>query len=96
VEPVQPPPPAATDNYTDEDAWPDLPTPKTEQILDSGALEIIALLDGKHISYDIIIEGNIGFISAKSFDEKELLKAKSFRWSPDTKRWVFKFINEPF
>lgn len=52
--------------------------------------------DAKYISYDIIIQGNAGYISAKSFDEKELLKAKSFRWNPDTKRWVFRFINEAY
>jgi phage recombination protein Bet len=92
IQPVSPPP--IIDN--DEDGWPDLPEPAQGKVIDAVALEVIALLDGKHISYDIIIEGINGIISAKSYDEKELLKSSGFRWSPDTKRWLYKFQNEPF
>ena len=81
---------------TDEDSWPDPPATKINQVIDAVALEVIALLDARHISYDIILDGINGIISANSFDEKELLKSSGFRWSPDTKRWVFKFKNEPF
>jgi len=96
---VSVPPAPATPRVIEEDEeteWPDLPAPKPEQLLDAAAQEIIALLDAKNISYDIIIQENTGFISAKSYDEKELLKSAGFRWSPDSKRWLYKFINEPF
>jgi phage recombination protein Bet len=82
--------------YADDNGWPDPPEPAHEKVIDAVALEVIALLDGKHISYDITIEGIDGIISAKSYDEKELLKSTGFRWSPDTKRWIYKFQNEPF
>ena len=95
VKPVTPPPPTTIETY-DDDQWPDIPEPKQAQIKDGDALEIIALLDGKHISYDIIIEGIYGIISAQSYNEKELLKSSGFRWSPDLKKWQYKFQNEPF
>jgi len=98
VKPVTtpPPPPTTIETYDDDDQWPDIPEPKQAQIQDGAALEIIALLDGKHISYDIIIEGINGIISAQSYNEKELLKSSGFRWSPDLKKWQYKFQNEPF
>ena len=69
---------------------------KRNQVIDDIALQVIDLLDSKHIAYDVILDGNDGMLSANSFTEKELLKSSGFRWSPDTKRWVFKFRNEPF
>ena len=97
VQPIAPsiPEPAVID-YEDEDGWPDPPETAHVKVIDVVALEVIALLDGKHISYDITVEGINGIISAKSYDEKELLKSTGFRWSPDSKRWVYKFQNEPF
>ena len=100
--PVTPPPPSpqqapqSTVIDNEDDGWPDPPDPVHDKVIDVVALEVIALLDGKHISYDISIEGLDGIISAKSYDEKELLKSSGFRWSPDTKRWIYKFQNEPF
>lgn len=78
-----------------EDDIPDFSS-KRGQVIDDIALQVIDLLDSKHIAYDIILDGNDGVLSANSFTEKELLKSSGFRWSPDTKRWVFKFKNEPF
>ena len=69
---------------------------KRSQVIDDIALQVIDLLDSKHIAYDVILDGSDGVLSANSFTEKELLKSSGFRWSPDTKRWVFKFKNEPF
>ena len=97
LQPVSPaiPEPAVIE-YEDDDGWPDLPQPQQEKIHDEEAQRLMALLDAKHVSYDTIIEGCMGFISAKSYEEKELLKASGFRWSADTKRWVYKFQNMPF
>lgn len=87
------PPEPEPDTFDDDDDWPDLPSP-ADGVVDDGALQVIDLLEGKHISYDISIDGIEGTISANSFNEKELLKATGFRWSSDQRRWVFKFRNE--
>lgn len=87
----QPKPPQP--NSADDD-WPE-PPPRVK-VIDEVALQVLDLLDGKNISYDIIIEGIDGVISANSFNEKEVLKSSGFRWSPDQKRWIYKFRNEPF
>lgn len=91
-EPSQPPAPPLPD---DDDSWPEVPPPRVK-VIDEVALQVLDLLDGKNISYDIIIEGIDGVINANSFNEKEVLKSSGFRWSPDQKRWIFKFRNEPF
>jgi|GEM_PF-2256603 len=88
----QPPAPPLPD---DDDGWPDVPPPRIK-VIDEVALQVLDLLDGKNISYDTIIEGIDGIISANSFNEKEVLKSSGFRWSPDQKRWIYKFRNEPF
>jgi hypothetical protein len=98
--PVQPPKPEQPTNpapphHNDDDDWPDMPHPK-EQVIDDVALQVIELLDAKNISYDVSIEDLDGIISASSYNEKDLLKSSGFRWSPDAKRWIFKFRNEPF
>jgi hypothetical protein len=59
-------------------------------------LQLIDLLEGKHIPYDLVFDGEEGVISASSFNEKELLKSSGFRWSTEQKRWIYRFINEPF
>ena len=74
---------------------PDQPVINHPLVIDEVARHLIDLLDGKHISYEVTINGSDGIISAKSFDEKELLKSSGFRWSTDAKRWIFKFKNEP-
>ncbi len=94
-QPVAPPPTPEPEAF-DDDGWPEPPIPGNGQITDDVALQIIDLLEGKHISYDVIIEGEEGIISASSFNEKDLLKASGFRWSTDQKRWVYKFRNEQF
>jgi hypothetical protein len=53
-------------------------------------------LEGKKIEYEVILNGIDGVISANSYDKKEFLKSSGFRWSSDTKRWVYKFTNESF
>lgn len=91
----EPRPEPEPESYDDSDCgWPDSSLPGDGQITDEKALQVIDLLEGKHISYDIIIEGDEGIISASSFSEKELLKATGFRWSSEEKRWIFKFRNE--
>ncbi len=85
------------DESGDDDSWLDPPsTLKLAKVVDDVALQVIDLLEGKKIEYDIILNGINGIISANSYDRKELLKSSGFRWSSDTKRWIFKFINEPF
>ena len=98
IPPVVPNPnPNPSPDFDDEDGWPDPPVPsKLSQVVDDVALQVMDLLDSKHIPYDILIDGIDGIISANSYDQKELLKSSGFRWSRDTKRWVFSFTNEPF
>jgi phage recombination protein Bet len=94
--PQEPKPVPSTPPLPDEDdGWPDLPPPRVK-VIDEVALQVLDLLDGRNISYDIIMEGIDGIISANSFNEKEVLKSSGFRWSPDQKRWIYKFKNEPF
>lgn len=64
------------------------------EVFDEETSKIIELLKGKQIPYDITITGNEGVIAAKSFNEKDLLKANHFKWSSDQKRWVYFFKNE--
>jgi phage recombination protein Bet len=66
------------------------------KVFDEAASRIIELLKGKQIPYDITINGNDGVIAAKSFNEKDLLKANNFKWSSDQKRWLYRYKNEPF
>jgi len=98
LQPVPPPPQPEPEpqQYDDEDGWADPPIPARlgGEVVDDIAQQVIDLLDLKHIAYDISIEGGEGVISANSFNEKDLLKATGFRWSPDSKRWIFKFSNE--
>jgi len=69
---------------------------ENREVFDEAASKIIELLEGKQIPYDITIKGNDGVIAAKSFNEKDLLKANNFKWSSDQKRWLYRFKNEPF
>lgn len=93
---AQPAPPSVPSQpATDDKKLAEPPVINHPQVTDEVARHLIDLLDGKHISYTITINGFDGIISAKSFDEKELLKTSGFRWSSDTKRWIFKFKNEP-
>ena len=94
--PQQPDPELDPDGYEEDDGWADPPSPKLSQVVDDVALQIIDLLESNKIEYDIIIDGIDGIISANSFDRKELLKASGFRWSTETKRWIYRFTNEPF
>lgn len=89
----EPDPEPEPDTDDEDDDWP-LP-PATGQIVHEPTLQLIDLLEGKHISYDLSFDGNEGIISASSFSEKELLKASGFRWSSELKRWIYRFINEP-
>lgn len=99
-QPEPPPLPALQEpvpiDYDDDD-WPEPPskaaTAPSGQITDDNALQIIDLLEGKHIPYDISIDGNEFTIAASSFNEKELLKASGFRWSSEMKQWVYRFTN---
>ncbi len=88
------PEPIVYDDDEVEDDWPDPPgTVEAGEISNDAALQIIDLLEGKHIPYDISVDGNEGTISASSFNEKELLKSSGFRWSSEQRRWVYKFAN---
>lgn len=93
----QPAPPPIPEPEPDDDNedWPEPPAAgEDDRIMDDDALQVIDLLEGKHIPYDIRIDGSDGIISASSFNEKELLKSSGFRWSSDQKRWIYKFRNE--
>lgn len=63
------------------------------QVVDDTALNVIDLLERQNIAYEVSVEGTEGTITAKSFDRKDLLRASGFRWSPELKRWAFKFAN---
>lgn len=93
AKPQPAPPSAPSQSAADDKKLAEPPVKNHPQVTDEVARHLIDLLDGKHISYTITINGIDGIISAKSFDEKELLKTSGFRWSSDTKRWVFKFKN---
>lgn len=89
-DPSPPPPPA-----DDEDTWPVGPPPEQNAADENGIVaEIIGLLEGKHIPYDI--DRQLGIISAKSYNERQLLKDSGFRWSADSKSWIFQFEPDPF
>ena len=90
----EPDPEPEPDSYGDDEGWP-APPPGHGQIVHGATLQLIDLLEGKHISYDLSFDGNEGIISASSFSEKELLKANGFRWSSELKRWIYRFINDP-
>ena len=95
--PSQDEPPPATD--PDESRWPDPPAPHkpaATMTVDSVASEIICLLEGRNIPYDLDVEN--GIISAKSYNERQLLKDSGFKWNADTKSWTFIFEPdvEPF
>lgn len=72
---------------TDQPALPGMPE-------DSKISDIISLLDSKAIAYELDME--VGLISAKSYNERQLLKDNGFRWNADTKSWVFSFEPPPF
>lgn len=90
----EPDPEPEPDTYGDDEGWP-APPPGNGQIVHGATLQLIDLLEGKHIAYDLRFDGNEGVISASSFSEKELLKANGFRWSSELKRWIYRFINDP-
>jgi len=88
-------PPPNTD--TNESEWPDPPEPHQQppKTSDEAVVsEIINLLERKNIAYDLDMEK--GTISAKSYHERQLLKDSGFKWSGETKSWVFQFEPEPF
>lgn len=98
---VVPPPQAPPTSHpvVDDDDWPVGPGPADPTSPpppgeDGVVGEIIALLEGKRIPYEVNEEH--GFISAKSYNHKELLKQSGFRWSPEIRAWVFPFEGEPF
>lgn len=80
-------------------AIPTQSAPVNEQdsrIVDIEARKIIELLKSRNIVHDITLTGNEGLIAAKSYNEKDLLKSSGFKWSTESKRWHYKFRNEPF
>ncbi|MBW4056986.1 MAG: phage recombination protein Bet [Proteobacteria bacterium] len=95
AKPQPAPPSVPSQPAADDKGLADPPVINHPLVIDEVARHLIDLLDGKHISYEVTINGSDGIISAKSFDEKELLKSSGFRWSTDAKRWIFKFKNEP-
>ncbi len=101
VPPPQPTPPShpVSSNIDDEDSWPVGPAPvatdsQTQTGSDSVVSEIVSLLEGRQIPYEI--DEECGIISAKSYNHKDLLKQSGFRWSADIKAWVFQFERDPF
>ncbi|MFZ2948969.1 MAG: phage recombination protein Bet [Desulfuromonadaceae bacterium] len=92
--PLPLPAPPEPEPFDDDEHWPDPPAPHHGEVTDDAALQVIEVLEGKNIPYDVRINGVEGTISASSFNEKELLKSFGFRWSPEQKCWAFKFRNE--
>lgn len=86
------PPPAP---FPEDDGWPDPPPHPGEEEQDGPGDEvgvrdeILALLKGKKIPYEVDEES--GQISAKSYNDKDLLKQVGFRWSGETKTWHFNY-----
>lgn len=72
------------------------PQQEHAEVIDADARKIIQLLEAMHIPYNVTIDGLDGTISAKSFNEKDLLKSSGFRWATEQKRWIYTFRNEPF
>lgn len=83
-----------------ESVWPEPTTAVQEQPPshatpdDCGISDIISLLDAKGIAYELDMQ--TGTISAKSYNERQLLKDSGFKWNADTKSWVFNFEPPPF
>ena len=81
-----------------ETAWPEPATAAQASLPampeDSRISDIISLLDSKAIAYELDMEA--GLISAKSYNERQLLKDNGFKWNADTKSWVFCFEPPPF
>lgn len=88
-------------NDPDEPGWPvsspppppSSPVPLPEDV-DSVVAEIVGLLEGKSVPYEIDME--CGIISAKSYNERQLLKDTGFKWNGDTKSWIYQFQIVPF
>lgn len=92
VPPPQPPP-----IDPDEDSWPEPPPLPSQSAVASPSdpvSEIIALLEARNIPHDIDME--CGVITARSYNHKDLLKQKGFRWSAELKSWTYSFDKEPF
>ena len=62
------------ESVEDDDQWPDPPTTSkpAKVVVDDVALQVIDLLEGKKIEYEVILNGIDGVISANSYDKKEL------------------------
>lgn len=91
-----PPAPAIEPEPRYEDVVSEPPPSQEGQIVDDITLTVIDLLESNKIVYEITLEGTEGTISANSFDRKELLRASGFRWSSESKRWIYKFKNEAY
>lgn len=92
--------PTQSTETTAEDVWPEptaadpsQPAPKNTPE-ECGISDIISLLEAKNIGYDLDME--TGLISAKSYDQRQLLKDNGFKWNADTKSWIFIFEPPPF
>lgn len=85
---------------TAEETWPEPAEPAPSQPApkatpeECGISDIISLLEAKNIGYDLDME--TGLISAKSYDQRQLLKDNGFKWNADTKSWIFIFELPPF
>lgn len=83
-----------------EEVWPEPEPPTASQPApkftpeECGIGDIISLLEAKNINYDLDMAA--GLIAAKSYDQRQLLKDNGFKWSADTKSWVFAFEHPPF
>ncbi|MBJ6799749.1 phage recombination protein Bet [Geomonas propionica] len=55
---------------------------------------VTGLLEEKGIPYEVDRER--GIVSAKSYNERQLLKDSGFRWNGDSKSWIYLFDPTPF
>lgn len=80
-----------------ETAWPEpsVNPPALPAVPDDSRIsDLISLLDAKGIAYELDME--VGVISARSYNERQVLKDSGFKWNADTKSWVFTFEPPPF
>lgn len=91
--PPQPQPPPAG---REEDSWPE-PSPPSDQSATAQSndpvADIVTMLEARNIPHEIDMES--GFITARSYNHKELLKSQGFKWSPEGKIWRYNIDKSP-
>jgi hypothetical protein len=93
--PVSTPPPSPPPPDDNEQSWPPPgPDPRHSEPHNGNPCmeEITSMLAAKGIKFEV--DEECGYITAKSFAQKDFLKAIGFRWEPDIKSWVWSELKE--